>query len=159
VLFRSWLAILVVAGILVVHIALSENRRSEFVFIIVLAALGTLLDSTLTWFGLFVFEEPSLLPASVQGYLRFLCPLWLIAIWVAFATTIGTTRTLLRGKLWLTPILGAIAAPLTYYAGVRFGAVQFGWSSLISMLVLAVVWVLFYPLAVTLHRRIVAERF
>ncbi len=95
------------------------------------------------WAGMFVFD----------GHSGVLCPLWLSAIWAAFATTISLTTKLLADRFWLTALLGAIAGPLAYFAGVRLGAMQFGWSLSLSLATLALVWALLLSLLVLCFRR------
>jgi len=158
VLLRSWIAIGVVAAVLTVHIFLTDRRRSELLFIGLLTLLGTLLDSGLMHAGMFVFERSDMWPETLGSRLSFLCPIWLIGIWIAFATTIGSTQKLLDGQRWLAACMGAIAAPLAYFAGMRFGAMQFGWSIVTSLAVLGIVWALAIPSILALYRAMVDEK-
>jgi len=158
VLLRSWFAIGIVAAVVVVHILLTDRRRAELLFIGILTLLGTLLDSVLMQAGMFVFERSDMWPEALGSRLSFLCPVWLIGIWIAFATTIGSTQSLLSGRQWLAPCMGAIAAPLAYFAGMRLGAMQFGWSNVTSLVVLAIVWALAIPSILALYRVVVDEQ-
>ena len=69
------------------------------------------------------------------GWIRFesdypfaaISPVWMWALWLVFATTLKESMAWLQGKNGLAGVLGAIAGPLCYEAGVRLGAAS--WSS------------------------------
>ena len=62
-------------------------------------------------------HAPALLLGSVT-------PLWMVALWAAFATTLNVSLRALRPHYLLAAVLAAMGAPLAYYAGARLGALQ-----------------------------------
>ena len=58
-------------------------------------------------------------------YSAALPPHWMSAMWVLLATTLNVSMGWLRGRYWLAAVLGAVAGPLSYAAGVRLGAASF----------------------------------
>ncbi|MGD2006467.1 MAG: DUF2878 domain-containing protein [Pseudomonadales bacterium] len=103
-----------------------EARRVTIVMII-----GTLIDGILTHQGWFIFtpEVPWI-------------PAWLILLWACFGCTLEHS---LRWAMKQTPVamlLGAIAGPLSYFAGYRFGAVEFGHGLWLTLGLLSVIWAL-----------------
>lgn len=52
-----------------------------------------------------------------------LVPAWMIALWVNFATTLHSSLAWLQGRYVAATMAGAIAAPFSYWAGRRLGAI------------------------------------
>jgi len=89
------------------------------------------------------------------GYLDFrddwpspyLSPLWMWVLWVLVATTINGSLTWLRGRPVLGAVLGGIAGPMSYEAGIRMGAGGWGPGGQITGFILVgVVWSVAIPL-------------
>ena len=102
-------------------------------------ACGFLLDGVLAATGWLHYESPLVsLPA----------PIWILALWLAFAMTLNHSMTFLRGRPRLAATLGAIGGPMAYLAAARgFDAVtflepawraiallSFGWASALALL-------------------------
>jgi hypothetical protein len=49
----------------------------------------------------------------------------MVALWAAFATTLNVSLRPLHRRPGMAAMLGAVAAPLAYYAGGKLGAVEF----------------------------------
>jgi hypothetical protein len=106
-----------------------------------LALVGTTVDSLQSGFQILTFEgAPS----------PWLCPPWIVALWVHFGLTLLGPLDFLRGRLPLAALLGAIGGPLAYAGGVGMGAAAFGREPAVSLCVLALVWAAACPLAVSL---------
>ena len=66
-------------------------------------------------------------------------------LWALLATTLNHCLAWTAKPLWLCAVLGAVAGPLSYYAGQRLDAVAFPlglWPTLIG---LGVVWGALFP--------------
>ena len=131
-----WLGALVMAALLVLHLVLTENRTRELRFILVTGLLGTSLDSLLMLSGLYTFTNHTL---------AWLCPVWLTALWMGFASTLNHSMRWLYGRYRLACLFGAVGGPLSYYAGVRLGALTFVPSAEVALTVLIIVWSLIVP--------------
>ncbi|HHZ8842907.1 TPA: DUF2878 domain-containing protein [Enterobacter cloacae] len=83
------------------------------VYAILLAAAGSLLDALWALTGLIAFTGESLMP------------LWMVALWLMFATvwTQLTRTTTLPG--WLLMLLASVGGPVVYLIGERLGAITF----------------------------------
>lgn len=110
VLFREhgliiWLAMAILACLL-----LPSAYR---LYAIGLAAAGCLLDALWALTGLISFTSESLIP------------LWMVALWLMFATvwTQLTLTTTLPG--WLLTLLATAGGPVAYLIGERLGAITF----------------------------------
>jgi hypothetical protein len=77
--------------------------------------MGAVLDSSLVLLGLLEFPAA----ASVGP----LTPPWMLALWVAFAFTLGHSLSWLAGRYLLATLVGAICGPLAYTGGQAMGAV------------------------------------
>jgi hypothetical protein len=74
-------------------------------------------------------------------------------LWALVASTLNSSLSWLRGKPLLGAVLGAIAGPLSYEAGIRLGAGSWGpHGQLGGLVVLAIVWGAAMPLFFYWHR-------
>lgn len=139
-----WAGTIAVAVIVAVHLARATNLRSESLLILLTAAVGTAWDSGLMIAGLFTFHNG----VVVSG----LVPVWIIAMWVLFATTLNVSMTWMKGRYLLASIFGAIGGPVAYYAGHRLGAVDFNNTSM-TMIAVAAGWSVIMPALMLLTTR------
>lgn len=138
----QWIWLLV--ALLVLHIALVHDKMAEISLWLIGGTIGLLLDSTLTHFGYFIFTPaPSVLPI----------PLWLLAIWFAFLGTLRHSLSYLLQKPILAAALGAIFAPISYAAGMRLGAVEFGKDMVTTALTMSVAWGTLMPALIFINDR------
>lgn len=111
------------------------------------ALLGICVDASLTLFGVFQFSDE-----------RLLLPLWLFVLWIAFATTLSQSLAVIGKHKLVAGIAGAVAVPLNYFVGERLGAVSFGYSVPITIVLLSSIWALLLPLLfVVVNSRIRSE--
>jgi hypothetical protein len=122
----------VVTLLLGLHLLLAPRPWEEIRLVGAAGAMGLCLDSLQAAAGLFSFssEEPW----------SWISPLWMVALWVNFATTLHTSLRWLLGRYALAALLGALGGPLSYYAGARLGALTFPVDPAASFIVLALVW-------------------
>lgn len=133
---------LVVAALLLVHLILLPNKKQEMAFIFLCAIPGLLIDSALTWFGLFQFSVPT----------TFILPAWLILLWFCFSATLNISLKYFADKLWLSALAGAIGGCSSYLAGARLDAVELGFSFAASAVILAPIWAVLFPVLFYLRR-------
>ncbi len=91
--------------------------------------LGLVLDSGLMWFNVYDFHP--------NGWL---VPLWLAMLWPLLAMTLRHCLAWTARPWWLTAGLGAVAGPLSYYAGGRMAGVGFPYGTGMTMVGLGVIW-------------------
>ena len=74
-------------------------------------------------------------------------PLWIVALWAAFAMTINHSLAFLQHRPWLACLLGASGGPLAYWGAARgWQAVTFATPAWQGLAALAVAWGVAMPL-------------
>ena len=130
---RLWLA--VPLTFLIVHLLWIADR-GELAMIIKVTLAGTLLDSLLANAGVFDFRQ----------HTGVLIPAWLILLWALLATTLRHCLAWTAQPWWLASMLGAVSAPLSYYAGSKLAGVGFPYGQSVPLIGLAVLWAGVFPL-------------
>lgn len=111
-----WLGPLAALMWLAIHFSMvSDGRRDEAGLVVCAAALGYLFDSTLFTAGL--------LTVVPHGVLGGPSPMWVVALWAAFATTLRHSMGWLRGRLVLAAMAGAVFGPLAYAGAATLGSI------------------------------------
>ena len=128
--------------LLLVHIWLVHDYRVELRQLAVIGGIGIGADAALSAAGVFEFSDSVLVP------------LWLCCLWLAFAAVLGRSLAWLGVRPLVASLAGAIAFPLNYWAGLRLGAVEFGYSLPATMVILAVTWAVLLPLMFRLTARL-----
>jgi hypothetical protein len=119
------------------HLWSATEPRRELQLIAIASLCGAAFETLLVASG-WVRMEPAVLLGGVT-------PLWMVALWAAFATTFNVSLRALRSHYFLSALLGAVGAPLAYYAGARMGAIQ--WVNEVpALIVVALGWALLTPL-------------
>ncbi len=134
VLLQGWWAWAYVGSYLLLHLFFIGSA-SELKFIVVATLLGTLVDSILIWFGIFDFGENH----------QVVCPPWLIALWVLFATTFYHALAWLKNYRRVAILFGAIGGCASYFAGYKFGAVSFTLPISSTLIIVALIWAILFP--------------
>jgi len=112
----AWLGPLVVALVLGATWWYAPRRRELLLLLAVAGAVGLCWDSALAAAGLIGYAPGALTPP--------LAPLWILALWLLFASTFALSMRWLRSRVLLAAAFAAVAAPLSYLAGERLGALQ-----------------------------------
>lgn len=120
---------------LLIHQRYLVNDKFEWQLIGWIALVGVTWDSLLVFFGLIVY------PDAVWISL----PVWMVCLWILFATTFMHSLFWLSRYRWLSAIFGAVFGPISYLAGVKLTDAFFGASSTTSMLVIAAGWAVLFP--------------
>jgi hypothetical protein len=132
-----WLGPVLVAGLLLVHISLTANRAQEGYLIMLAGLLGFVSDTVQASLGLYAFTNTSVAP--------WLCPPWMVALWMIFAATLNGSMHWLAGRFALGAALGAICGPLSYLAGARLGAIELHANMPVTLTAIAVAWACAMP--------------
>lgn len=127
---------LVALPLVLLHLFFSKKRLADLKVMALLFIAGLLIDGTLQATGFFRFPKDSGWPI----------PLWLAVIWLALATLPHHSLAWLRGRYLLAGLFGGLGGPLAYWAGERFGAMQFQLSLFFSLVILAGIWMVLWPL-------------
>ncbi|QGG80319.1 DUF2878 family protein [Litorivicinus lipolyticus] len=114
-----------------------EPRRVALVML-----TGVVIDGLLRRAGVFQFSENApWLPA------------WLMLMWGCYATTLEHSLRWLVRQTRLAIVLGCVAGPLSYAAGMRLGAVEFPMGLWTTLVLLSVIWATLMGSLSWLYRR------
>ena len=141
---RPLTGIAVVVFVLFWHLGTAPAPVREVPLIALAALVGVAFESVLVATGWVRVEHPQLLLG--------LAPAWMVALWVAFATTLNVSLRALRSRHVAAAALGAVGGPLAYAAGVRLGALQ--WVDAVpALLLISLCWALLLPLLLKFGQR------
>jgi hypothetical protein len=134
---QFWLGPAMVALLMLVHLSLAPDRLQEARLVFVSGLFGFAVDTGQASVGLFEFTHTSVVP--------WLSPLWMVSLWVIFATTLNSSMAWLAGRYGLAAALGALCGPVSYGAGARLGAIELSANPLASLAGISIVWALAMP--------------
>ena len=140
-----WAGPAVVATVAIVHLRSVPEPRAETMLLVSAAMVGTVFDSLLVSTGWLTYPSGQ--------WVGYIAPYWIIAMWVAFATTLNVSLNWLKRKPVMAAVFGAVGGPLAYFAGAKLGAVTFN-APLAAMAALAIGWALIMPLLMSLATRL-----
>ena len=126
------------------HLNIVPQPGREALLLLAAVVIGTVADSLLMATDWLSYREGIVIPG--------LAPVWLIAMWVGFATTLNGCMRWLRDRPWLAAAFGFVGGPIAYLAGARLGAVTFE-NLMAGVIALGLVWAAVMPLLYALARR------
>lgn len=126
------------------HVFLTSDRGNEIKLLLIAGAFGVVIDGFQQFSGLLHFAGDEYLPL----------PLWVVAIWVQFATLLRFCLNWLQRRYLQASVFGFLGGPLAYLAGVRFEAATMPNGALPPMIYIAVVWSIALPLLVFIREKI-----
>lgn len=135
-----WLGPVVMAVVVGVHVGMVSDRARQLRYILLVGLFGTLADTLLASLGATSY------PSSAPHWPFAFAPPWISALWIGFATLPRFSLAWLAQRPWLAALLGATGGPLSYFAGVRMGAVGVSADPLLTWASLAVEYSLATPL-------------
>ncbi len=135
---EQWLDVVAVA-VLAYMTLLLARREVRPAQLLIPALIGICIDSVLTLAGIFEFSSGSRL-----------LPLWLVVLWLAFASALAKSLAVFGKNKLLAAGLGAIVFPLNYAVGERLGAVTFAHGQLNALISLSIIWAFCLPLLYTI---------
>jgi hypothetical protein len=113
------LPVIAACAFVAMQIPFGSDPMADVRRLIVAVAFGTLVDGVPSLLGWWHYASPS--PALPTGG----APLWILALWASFATTIDRSLRVVQSRPWLGVLLGAIGGPLAYEAAAR------GWQAVV----------------------------
>jgi hypothetical protein len=140
-----WLGVAVLAAVVAVHLVRARTPARELALLTLAFAIGAVFETLMVQAGLMRFDGGALLAGTA--------PVWMVALWASFATTLNVSLRALHGRLIAASLLGAVGAPLAYYAGQKLGAVQMV-NAGAALAVVAAGWALLTPLLFLAARRL-----
>lgn len=133
------------ACVAVIHFSIiSDNRKRDFLTIIIVTAIGLVADTLTALSGAISF--------GVYRILGPVAPPFMLTLWANFALLLNCSLAWLRKRYLVGALLGAVGGPLAYYSGARFGAVQLHANTWYALTVIAFEWALVIPLILCILR-------
>lgn len=139
-----WLGVLVTSVALAWHFYQAKTIKPEACLMLSALAIGGLYDQALLSLGLVDYAN--------HGWSNAFVPVWILALWLAFASVLNVSLRWLHSKPQLATFFGAIGGPLAYIGAEKLGSVTL--HGLSSLAALAVGWAIITPLLL-----IISERF
>lgn len=139
-----WAGMLVAITIVTWHLTRMSRPRQELVLVVAAAILGALWDSLLPFLGWIRYPNGMLIENTA--------PLWIVALWMLFATTLNVSLAWLKNRLWLAIAFGAIGGPMAYLGGEKLGALELV-EPTAALVALAIGWAVLTPALLQLARR------
>lgn len=145
-----WAGPLMLAVFAAWQVAVSSERRADLELMLCAAVVGFAVDTLCVRGGMLVYAAA----APSAGF----APIWIVALWMSFALTLNHSLAWLKQHLALSAVLGAIGAPLAYWAAARgWNAISFVAQPAIALGLLAVAWAILAPTLLLLARHRMRE--
>ena len=132
--------ILIAVTLVGIHVGLASDRWVQIRLCLTAMLLGLVVDSLQLAAGVFTFPQGQLV--------RWLPPPCFPVLWLQFATTLCYCMRWLSGRYVLAAFFGLLLAPMAFFAGERFGAIEFPAPRLLHFAMLGFVWSAVVPLLV-----------
>ncbi len=128
------------------HFIFSEFRIRDMNIMLIIAAIGIVLDALLNQLNILSFpnEMNSALPI----------PAWLMALWLVFSLMVPYSLYWLHKNFTIAAIAGAIGGSFSYFLGHKLGALQLSEPLTISVGIYFLKWGILFPLALLIVKRI-----
>lgn len=141
-----WAGPLAALGACALHLVRvpAPTRGAEITMLVYASCLGLACDATLLAFRLIRYA-----PGLGLGP-DWLAPVWMTALWPAFATTLNHSLGWLRSQPLCAAAFGAVAGPLAYGGGVALGAASWPAGAAAGLAAIAGLWAVALPLLSTL---------
>ncbi|MHC4448782.1 MAG: DUF2878 domain-containing protein [Planctomycetota bacterium] len=121
----SWIGPAAVAGLVSAQLPFARDVRKDLRVVAVALLLGTVIDT--------LFERMGLVAYAGGPRLGPLCPLWISALWVIFASTLTSSLAWLQTRTLYAVLLGAACGPITYAVAARLDAVELGTAGYVAV--------------------------
>lgn len=106
-----WLGPVVCLAFFAFHFSTTADRPADLKLLLFVLVLGAIVDSLWTWGGLVRFAAP--VPSPDWA------PVWILAMWGAFALTLNHCLRFLQTRPLVAAGLGLVGAPLAYLFAAR----------------------------------------
>ena len=145
-----WPAITSVALLAAYQLHPKNRHPNDLKLVIASIVLGMIVDTIWVKAGYMDF-------ADKRPFNSF-APAWIVVLWVGFALTVNHSLKWLIAHPLLPALTGAIAAPITYFAGIKLGAVVYTESVTTVSIGLAIAWAISLTILVQIGQKLPVEK-
>ena len=135
-------SMIAIALIFMVYMIQARYKKEAFILLLLIMLLGLIFDQCLLSFGLIEYKSQ---------FSEYIVPIWIVALWGLFATTLNLSLHWLKHYKLLTLLFGLIGGPLAYIAAEKLNAIQL--KNAYALLALALGWALITPLSFVIAKR------
>lgn len=139
-----WLGVTVTLVVLAWHFFHSSHPKSELLLILAALCIGALFDQFML--------AMSWVDYQAHGWNTSLVPVWILALWMAFASTLNLSLAWMQGRYLIAILFGGSGGPLAYFGAENLGAVTL--TSTSSFIALGVGWAIITPLLLVVASRL-----
>jgi hypothetical protein len=139
---RPFLGVMVSLLVVSWHLRVSTHRGRELKLVFMTGVIGAAWESILTHQQWVYYESSD--PESV--------PIWILTLWLAFATTLNQSLSWLKKHLWLSALLGMLGGPLAWLGGMHLGGLTLS-DPVMSLVIIGCGWAVIMPLLFILAKR------
>jgi hypothetical protein len=138
-----WLGVLVTALVLSWHLYQAKNVKAELLLMLCALLIGAAYDQSMLSLGYISYLN--------NGWSNAIVPVWILALWLAFTSTLNVSLRWMHSKHLIAVAFGAMGGPLAYLGAEKFGAVVLHGAA--SYIALSIGWAIITPLLLTLSSR------
>lgn len=138
-----WFGVAVTLIILIWHFYQAQYAKPELLLLLSALVIGATFDQVMLSFHLIEYMH--------HGWSTSLVPVWILALWLAFATALNVSLRWMRSQHVIAVLFGAIGGPLAYLGAEKLGAVTVTGAS--SYIALSIGWAIITPLLLDISSR------
>lgn len=139
------LAVGVAAAYVACHFYGLKEKKAEFKFVALVFAMALIGEALTQMLG--IYRVDSFWP------LPYLIPLWLMALWIAFACTLRHALKMILNRPKIAIFVTMIMGPFSYLSGHQFGVLEFSMSTG-AFATFAMIWGTYMSLILILNKRV-----
>jgi hypothetical protein len=139
-----WTGVGVTFIILCWHFYHTKQAKAEIALMLAALFIGGVFDQSMLTSRLIEYQA--------HGWSNWLAPVWILALWLAFASTLNVSLAWMHGRHVVAMLFGATGGPLAYIAAEKIGAVTVAGSH--AYITLAIGWGVITPLLVLAARHL-----
>ena len=119
------------------HFIIVTEKMKDFKCMLFCICIGIIFESILLYSGFLKYK----------GFLNHLIvPFWVITLWAGYALTAFHSFKYMKGRYFVSLIIGGFIGPFIHISGNQVGAIIFNYDILTSYFVLMAMWSVFFPL-------------
>lgn len=131
-----WIGVVITLAILCWHLSKAKQVKPEMLLIFLALTIGGCFDQlmlSMRWIG---YQN--------HGWDDSLVPVWILALWGAFSSTLNVSLAWLKGRYFIAMLFGAVGGPIAYLGAEKIGAVTLDGN--IAYIALSIGWSIMTPL-------------
>lgn len=140
-----WLGIAVVLAIVIWHLIQAKQPKLEVSLLFTVLIIGGIFDQIMLNHHFISYQS--------HGWSNNLVPVWILALWLEFATILNVSLRWMRDRWFIAILFGAIGGPLAYMGAAKLDAVSLN-SMPASYLALSIGWAVLTPLLLRLSAKL-----